>query len=126
MHYLQYVHFFITPPPITPGFLGSSVLVKEELGKMGAIKLKYNEAMFYWKKDAALQAIRACHVDDFIFSGTALFMDNVVKLLKKKFKVSAEGEDRSTYTGVQIDQNAKYITVRKKTTISSQFQCLMM
>ena len=26
VHYLQYVHFFITPPPITPGFLGPSVL----------------------------------------------------------------------------------------------------
>ena len=27
VHYLQYVHFFITPPPFTPRFLDPSVLV---------------------------------------------------------------------------------------------------
>ena len=53
--------------------------VKEELGKMGAMKSKYDEAIFYWKEDAIMQGIIACHVDDFIFSGTALFMGNVVK-----------------------------------------------
>ena len=81
---------------------------------MGAIKSKYDEAIFYWKKDAVLQGIIACHVDDSIFSRTALFMDNVVKLLKQKFKVRAEGEDRFTYIGLQIDQTAKYITISQK------------
>ena len=28
--------------------------VKDELGKMGAIKSKYDEAIFYWKKDAVI------------------------------------------------------------------------
>ena len=88
--------------------------MKEELGEMGAIKSKYDEAIFYWKKEAVLQGIVACHVDDFIVSGTALFMDNVVNLLKQKFKVSAEGEDRFTYIGLQIDQNEKYITISQK------------
>ena len=53
-------------------------------------------------------------MDDFIFSGTALFMDNVVKALKQKFKVSAESENRFTYIGLQIDQNANYITISQK------------
>ena len=88
--------------------------MKEELGKLGAIKSKYDEAIFYWKKETVLQGIIACHADDFIFSGTALFMDNVVKLLNQKFKVSAEGEDRFTCIGLQIDQNAKYITISQK------------
>ena len=92
----------------------SYLKVKEELGKMGAIKSKHDEAIFYWKKDAVLQDIIACHVDDFIFSRTALFMDSAVRLLKQKFKVSAEGEHRFTYIGLQIDQNAKYITVSQK------------
>ena len=43
-----------------------------------------------------------------------LFMDNVVKSLKQKFKVSAEGGDRSTYLGLQIDQNANYIIISQK------------
>ena len=46
------------------------------------------------KKDAVLQSIITCHVDHFIFSGTALFMGNAVKSLKENFKVSAEAEDR--------------------------------
>ena len=61
-----------------------------------------------------LHGIIACHVDDFIFSRTALFMDNVVKSLKQTFKMSAEGEDRFTYIDLQIDQNAKYITIGQK------------
>ena len=88
--------------------------MKEELGKMSAIKSKYVEAIFYWRKDAVLQDIIACHVNDFIFSGTALFMDNVVKLLKQKFKVSAEGEDRFTCIGLQLEQNVNYITISQK------------
>ena len=63
---------------------------------MSTVKSKYDKAIVYWKKDAVLQGIIACHVDDFIFSGTALFMDNVVKSLKQKFKVSAQSEDRLT------------------------------
>ena len=69
---------------------------------------------FYWRIDAVLQGIIACHVDDFIFSGTALLMDNVVKLLKQKFKVSAEGEDRFTCIGLQLEQNVNYITIIQK------------
>ena len=86
--------------------------VKEELVKTSAMTSKYDDAIFYWKKDAVLQGIIACHVDDFIFSGTALFMDNVAKSLKQKFKVSAEGEDR--FIGLQIDQNANHITISQK------------
>ena len=56
--------------------------MKEELVKMAVMKSKYDEAIFYWKKDAVLQGIIACHMDDVIFSGTALFMDNAVKSLK--------------------------------------------
>ena len=41
-------------------------------------------------------------------------MDNVVKSLKQKFKVSAEGEDRFTYIGLQIDQNTNYATDSQK------------
>ena len=37
--------------------------VKKELGKMGAIESKYDEAIIYLKKDAVLQGIIACHVD---------------------------------------------------------------
>ena len=61
------------------------------------MKSKCSEAVFYWKKDAVLQGIMACLVDDFMFIGTALFMDDVVRSLNPKFKVSAEGEDRFTY-----------------------------
>ena len=85
--------------------------MKEELGKMGAMKSKYDEVIFYWKEDAALQGIIACHVDDFIFSGNSTVHGHVVKSLKQKFKMSAEGEDRFTYIGLQIDQNAKYTTI---------------
>ena len=53
-------------------------------------------------------------MDDFIFSGTALFMDNIVKSLNQKFKVSAEGKNRFTYIDLQIDQIANYIKISQK------------
>ena len=82
--------------------------------KTGAMKSEYDETVFYRKRNAVLQGITACRVAHFIFSGTALFMDDVVKSLKEKFKVSAESEDRFTYIGLQIDQNANYITITRQ------------
>ena len=35
-----------------------------------------------------------------------MFMDNFIKSVKEKFKVSAEGEDRFINIGFQIYQNA--------------------
>ena len=40
-------------------------------------------------------------------------MNNVVKSLKK-FKVSADSEQKCTYIGLQIDQNANYISISQK------------
>ena len=53
-------------------------------------------------------------MDDFIFSGSALFMDNVAKSVKKKFETNAECKDRLTHTGLQIYRNANFITVSQK------------
>ena len=82
--------------------------VKEELGKMGVMKSKYDKAIFHWKKDAVLLAMWMTSVEQ--HCSWAMLSSH----LKQKFKVSAEGADRFTYIGLQIDQNAKYITISQK------------
>ena len=60
--------------------------VKEVLEASGAIKSKFDDAIFYWLCKGNLEEI-LCHGDDFVWGGTKNFENKVIKLLKETFSV---------------------------------------
>ena len=45
--------------------------VKEELLNTGAEMSKFDEALFIWRNEGKLHGLIGCHIDDFIYGGSA-------------------------------------------------------
>ena len=91
--------------------------VEKVLKEQGAVKSKYDDALFFWRKDGQLQGIMCCHVDDFLHGGTFSFIDKVIGYLKQQFSLSDECVSTFTYTGINFSQSAKCITMSQQSYI---------
>ena len=56
--------------------------------QLGAFVSKLDPALFYFKHDNVVQGILVVHVDDFLYAGTTLFHE---KVIKKLFEVFIDG-----------------------------------
>ena len=59
--------------------------VKEELLNIDAEMFKFDEALFVWKNEGKLHGLIGCHIDDFIYGGSALLNQQVIDKIKEKF-----------------------------------------
>ena len=92
--------------------------VKEVLEASGAIKSKFDHAIFYWLCKGNLEGILCCHVDDFVWGGTKNFKNKVIKLLKDTFSISLEKGETFKYLGLDVCQNDNVITLHQTPYIS--------
>ena len=93
--------------------------VERELNTQGAMKSKYDNALFFWRKDDQLHGIMCCHVDDFLYGGTPFFNDKVIAHLKQQFSLSDECVSTLTYTGINFSQTSNSITMCQQSYINS-------
>ena len=87
--------------------------VKEELLQAGTQMSIYDEALFYWKYDGHLHGILAAHVDDFLYCGSKMFMQNVITVIKNKFQISKEATDSFRHLGLEIEQKSGFIILHQ-------------
>ena len=78
--------------------------VKEELIKSGCKCCRADPSVFYYYTDK-LEGLLIIHVDDFMFSGTEKFSDQVIIHLKTTFKISKESSSPFKYVGIDVYQN---------------------
>ena len=78
--------------------------VKNVLLSLGVEMSIYDEALFYYHVNGVLQGLMGIHVDDFFHSGTDLFAENVINVLKETFEISQEDENSFDYVGLEIEQ----------------------
>ena len=79
--------------------------VREAVNSMAGERSALDNAVFFWRKHESLIGICACHVDDFIISGSDEFLDQTIAEIKTRFKVSSECEGMFKYIGLEIEQN---------------------
>ena len=72
--------------------------VTDELTSQGTTCSIYDNALFYWRNCGKLEGILCCHVDDFLFSGSQLFHDKVIRHLRNQFSLSNESDSSMIYT----------------------------
>ena len=97
--------------------------VKELLEASGAIKRKFDDAIIYWLCKGNLEIILCCNVDDFVWGGTKIFENKVMKLLKETFSINLERCETFKYLGLDVCQNDNVITLHQIPYISELSQC---
>lgn len=77
--------------------------VKGVPSKTSAVKIKFDDSVFYWQKDRKLEELISCHVDDLFWGGTRIFeICVIINTLKRPFKKTSQGELKSSNMWVQI------------------------
>lgn len=78
--------------------------VKEVMLECGGSVSKVDPSIFYWhNKDGQLVGVLACHVDDFIWGGTAEF-ERVISHIKETLEVGKEGHTMFQFCGIDLEQ----------------------
>ena len=76
--------------------------VKSVMTENSGIMSKMDPTVFYWIHTiGTLIGILACHVDDFIWSGTDQFRD-VIDRIRESFKVGKEDSEAFKYCGIEL------------------------
>ena len=76
--------------------------MKKILTEFGMTKLNGDEAFYMKHDDDNLEGMLLMHVDDFLVSGTAEFVNDLTEMLKKNLTVSQVEDDQFRYCGVDI------------------------
>ena len=79
--------------------------VKQELIQLGVKISKFDPALFSWHWDGECQGVICVHVDDFLWAGTNLFYERIIKKLEKLFLIGKFGEGEFKYIGLKINNN---------------------
>ena len=87
--------------------------VKEVLITTHAKVSIYDSALFFWKYKGNLHGILAAHVDDFLYSGSYVFQQKVIDVLKEQFLISKESIDIFRHLGPEIKQLQNKITLHQ-------------
>ena len=77
--------------------------VKSELKSLGVTISPLDNSLFFWHVDDVLQGIICVYVDDFLFAGTQLFLDTIIKKLINKFRIGSSAKITFTYVGINFN-----------------------
>ena len=83
--------------------------MKDELIRLGAEVLKYDEAIFTWNLNGKLHGIISNHVDDLLWSGSKVFQVSIIDKIRSKFVVKSENAVKFKYLGLDLKQSSQYI-----------------
>ena len=84
--------------------------VKQELLQLGVKISKFDSALFSWHWAGECQGVICVYVDDFLWAGTNLFYERIIKKLEKLFLIGSFGEGEFKYIGLKINNNNDAVT----------------
>ena len=70
----------------------------------GCLQSSVDPGLFYYRADGKLQGLFIIHVDDFIWSGTRCFCDEVVEKVRTAFLCGKEADNAFKYIGLDVEQ----------------------
>ena len=78
--------------------------VTKELTNFGCRSLETDPAVFTLSKNSELQGILVCFVDDMLYGGSAIFLEQVIEKLHETLTVGTESDEAFTYLGISLLQ----------------------
>ena len=85
--------------------------ITNELIKMGVRQCSLDKSLFLWYNNGELEGIICLYVDDFLFAGSQVFLDTIIRTLVKTFKIGSEHSENFTYVGLRFITYKDGITV---------------
>ena len=82
--------------------------------KLNVSVSKLDSALFYYVVDGKLHGILIVHVDDFLFAGSHLFLNNVILKLYDVFIVGSQDFGCMKFLGFDLDQDQRGISLGLK------------
>ena len=77
--------------------------VKNELIVLGVTKSPLDNSLFFWHVKGILEGVICVYVDDFLYCGTKMFVDHIIKNLMNKFKIGSSANITFTYVGIKVN-----------------------
>ena len=77
--------------------------VRKELLSHGCLQSSIDPGLFYYRADGKLQGLFIMHVDDFIWSGTRRFCDEVIEKVRTAFLCGKEADNAFKYIGLDVE-----------------------
>ena len=77
--------------------------VKSELKSLGVTISPLDNSLFFWHVEDIFKGIICVYVDDFLFGGTQLFLDTIIKKLINKFRIGSSAKITFTYVGINFN-----------------------
>ena len=93
--------------------------VKKELIGLDAIVCKSDPAVFIWHNQSKVNGLLCTHVDDFLFGGTELFLNEVINPIKRVFTIGSEHCAAIKYLDLNISQSNSEIIIDQVNCIKS-------
>ncbi len=87
------------------------VELKDTLLELGMTLSAFDGSFFFCIQRKSVCGLIALHVDDLMFGGSEWFLTKVIGSLKRKFRLSTEVEASFVYTGLDVNQTPKGISV---------------
>ena len=79
--------------------------VRKLLIQLNCTQVKTEPAAFYWYEGDELGGIFMMHVDDFLWGGSKKFENEVIDVLREKFKIGEQSNSMFKYIGLEVDQD---------------------
>ena len=92
--------------------------VEETLLNLGCEQSSLDPALFCWRYGSELQGMVACHIDDFLHSGSRQFDTKVMLKLRERFIAGKLEDTQFSYVGFQVYQNDTMITLDQSDYVS--------
>ena len=87
--------------------------VLEKLESLGCVRSKFDYGVFFWRYDGKLEGVIEMHVDDLLWSGTQVFVKEVVQPFCSHFEIGTELKKCFQYLGLSISQADNGIRVNQ-------------
>ena len=85
-----------------------------ELKNLGCTESILDPALFCFYSENELSGILVSHVDDFLFAGNEIFIQEIIQSLTEKYSISSQHGETFDYVGLFLDQDTDGIKIDQK------------
>ena len=91
----------------------------KELLKLNVNISKYDPGLFMYQYRGTLHGLLVTHVDDFLWGGTDVFVENVIKPLHKIFEIGSINKKAFRYLGLDLKEGDSSIVISQSNYVDS-------
>ena len=93
--------------------------VKDEPLKLNVKVSKYDPDLFMYQYRRTLHGLLLTHADDYLWGGSHVFVENIIKPLHKIFEIGSANEEAFRYLGLDLKEGDSSIVISQSNYVDS-------